>query len=386
MDTTTSSMQEIKPLSTEELNMNLKKEIVLEMSTSAPPKTRRKEKTTRPRGKNIINCPDCSFTTDWNSKLKKHYDAVHRKLRPFQCKECDYKAYNRSRLTQHVKTVHLQLKPFRCDSCEYSTSRRDHLKDHIKNAHLKMKRHKCDVDGCEMRFKGKVELISHQRTVHGIGELEQCELCDFKAGTKNMMKKHIIKYHNNDENNFKCDLCTYSTPFEDDLSKHKNRRHNPEKEKEMNIKKEIAKKRFQLIKKDKDYRMKQEADLYGEKEYTCSKCSDFTTNSPVHFENHMVIVHRHSFQCKNCSFKTIDKMKMKAHIVEHNAKSKQDEKFSGKNYSCKICSYKTTSVNLLKSHIRNSHKPQVGKPFSCEKCSYRTGFQELLEKHQESEH
>ena len=57
-------------------------------------KSQRKGKKYKKRDETLIrvngfyNCPECSYTTKWESNLKAHINAVHRKLKPWKCSDC----------------------------------------------------------------------------------------------------------------------------------------------------------------------------------------------------------------------------------------------------------------------------------------------------------
>ena len=88
----------------------IEKEIRAEMYK---PPSKKKAITTRPRGKQVHACTECSYTTHQRNLLRKHHDAVHKNLKPFGCKDCSFTAFSNSLLNMHIKAVHRKIKPFR---------------------------------------------------------------------------------------------------------------------------------------------------------------------------------------------------------------------------------------------------------------------------------
>lgn len=80
-----------------------------------------------------------------NSKLKRHIEGVHLKIKDFECEQCDMKFSDNSKLKRHIKMVHLNIKDHICeyDNCDMKFSEKSTLKFHIKQVHLKIKDFEC---------------------------------------------------------------------------------------------------------------------------------------------------------------------------------------------------------------------------------------------------
>ena len=350
-----------------DLNTALKQEIIVELANPMQPKTRRKLYTTRPRGKNIVNCPHCPYKAEINSVLKKHMDAVHLGMRPFHCDICEFSCSKKTNLHQHIKTVHLKLKPFQCTECDYKTARKSHLKIHIANKHMMLFPYQCDVNECLKKFKERTEFIRHQKLAHSIGKLDKCPYCEFETGNMNVLRSHSFEIHGT-KLPYVCDMCDYSSVKDKDVYKHKRHQHS---ETDKKVKKTTKKRK---AKKEKD------------EEINCVKCFNFSSTSKKEMQDHMVQEHCLFFQCKQCDYKCYDKVEMRIHLAKEHAKGKTSLKVKSSMYSCKICGLKTDCIEDLKLHIKDNHKPHLGKPFICSICDFKTGFEELLEKHLAENH
>lgn len=51
----------------------------------------------------------------------------------YQCNECDYSStFSQNNLDRHFNSVHKKIKPFSCDQCKYSSAYKYDLAKHIK--------------------------------------------------------------------------------------------------------------------------------------------------------------------------------------------------------------------------------------------------------------
>jgi hypothetical protein len=63
--------------------------------------------------------------------------AVHDKVQDLQCLQFSYSTGFQTDLRRHVKTVHDKVKDFKCLQCNFTTSRSCHMKDHRERYHSK---------------------------------------------------------------------------------------------------------------------------------------------------------------------------------------------------------------------------------------------------------
>ena len=56
--------------------------------------------------------------------MRKHTDAVHKKMKPFLCDVCCFATATKGSLKSHQLAVHDKVKAFKCDMCEYRSCTR----------------------------------------------------------------------------------------------------------------------------------------------------------------------------------------------------------------------------------------------------------------------
>ena len=94
-------------------------------------------------------------------------------------------------LKNHINLIHLP-KRFECESCDKRFSSNNVLNTHVKTVHEKnitwFKCEKCNTD-----YKRKEYLDRHLRTVHVNEVTYPCKICDETFYTKHRLRLHEIK-------------------------------------------------------------------------------------------------------------------------------------------------------------------------------------------------
>ena len=93
---------------------------------------------------NKFNCNDCGASFIQKSRLQRHINEVHLKIKPCECDLCAMSFSQKVTLKGHVKVIHQQLRPFKCDLCEMSFAGKDNLKRHVKEIHQQIRLFECD--------------------------------------------------------------------------------------------------------------------------------------------------------------------------------------------------------------------------------------------------
>ena len=193
-----------------------------------------------------IICSDCDLTFDEQWKLEKHLSTEHGKEKTFDCDHCDKSFYTKWRLRKHVRShdddnmkfCHYFNNSKKCPYEEFGCRFR-----HAQSAQCKFEnncenrlcqfRHQNDPGtwtckelnwegkSCQFRTIFEVRFKNHSLAEHGIGDMFDCDHCDFQVGDRGKLRKHIEEQHQTkyvtcsgncsdrmyEENTFKCVNC-----------------------------------------------------------------------------------------------------------------------------------------------------------------------------------
>ena len=159
----------------------------------------------------FYHCPECLYMTNGSMNcLKKHINAVHRKLKPLKCSDCTkgrrikpfYLKYyitkdfsilefnTKAHLSEHRLNMHNTNKSWICDCCGSRFGHKNALKFHIMT-HLPPS-FLCSE--CGKRFVLAGNFKSHTKLHQGILN-KICKLCNKGYATKVGLHSHIIMKH-----------------------------------------------------------------------------------------------------------------------------------------------------------------------------------------------
>lgn len=84
-----------------------------------------------------VVCEICGRSFGRKYDLKKHVEAVHLQLRPYECKTCGKRFGHKGTFNNHVRAVHLKLRPYRCPwpGCELAFSEKSNVDKHALAKH-----------------------------------------------------------------------------------------------------------------------------------------------------------------------------------------------------------------------------------------------------------
>ena len=138
-------------------------------------------------GERPHKCGICSksFIKPWN--LQYHHRTVHTNdHQKLQCEECGKYYMSNFSLKKHQEAKHLGLKPFQCQYCKANFKYKKSLVVHELN-HQGIKSFQCTI--CGKRFVDTAGLNRHERTHRGDKPFS-CFRC-----TKSFTQKHTLKKH-----------------------------------------------------------------------------------------------------------------------------------------------------------------------------------------------
>ena len=118
-----------------------------------------------------------------------------------QCKICGKYLKNEKTLATHTLQEHEKEKhKYRCEQCDYSTYEPSRLKIHFNDVHRVAQDFKCIK--CDYLTNTKKKLHQHEVTCHNINRFNlkvyMCEYCDSKQmfPKKGVFGLHLLKVHN----------------------------------------------------------------------------------------------------------------------------------------------------------------------------------------------
>ncbi|XP_077291401.1 uncharacterized protein LOC143914888 isoform X2 [Arctopsyche grandis] len=107
-------------------------------------------------------CEICHKMFSNSKSLKKHIQAVHKKIKPFTCNVCSHSSSSKHTMQLHIRQ-HTGEKPYSCDSCEYRTGDHNTLRKH-RMKHTGERPYKCPY--CPYASIQSMPLKHHLKSAH----------------------------------------------------------------------------------------------------------------------------------------------------------------------------------------------------------------------------
>ena len=125
------------------------------------------------RSETDIECKICGQYLKNENSLAKHTLQEHEKEKhKFQCDQCDYSTYEASRLKKHFDGVHRDAQDFKCIECDFVTNCKRQTSKHEIYCHninrFNLKVFKCDYCDNKKMFAQKGDYEKHLLIVHNI--------------------------------------------------------------------------------------------------------------------------------------------------------------------------------------------------------------------------
>jgi len=342
-----------------------------------------KQKSISPDSKKYF-CDKCDFKTNKNCYLTEHLNGVHNNIKPYACtaEGCSYATSYRGGLKKHTEAVHLHIKrdirekKWMCNYCDFRTRRERYLKEHIMAKHENNRPFVCSYDQCEYATVNGASLKKHIDSVHLKLKDYLCEICDFTAFSKRVLRLHVANKHE-DTKPFSCSYvgCSYATVYANSIKIHTERVH-------------LKMRPFRCERENCQYatdtkgRLIEHINAVHEKalvyscEYPdCDYRANFKSNMKLHVNKVHLKLLKDELQCTACDYKARSPQMLKWHF------SARHTDFVEK---CTECNFQTKWYTSLKSHIKIVHRGAKG--FSCNLCDYECSRKYRLKAHYNGVH
>jgi KRAB domain-containing zinc finger protein len=152
----------------------------------------------------------CEICESLVKNMRKHLKFMHPvETNKVACKICDKTFKFKILLTRHLKVHNKKFENYKrhmkthdknrkkshqCKQCEYAAHTRTHLKRHLQ-VHDKNRVRNLKCEKCEKSFYDKLHLNQHMNIHNKNRKMFPCQHCDYKAGNKYYLKKHIATQH-----------------------------------------------------------------------------------------------------------------------------------------------------------------------------------------------
>ncbi|XP_066981758.1 uncharacterized protein [Macrobrachium rosenbergii] len=155
----------------------------------------------------------------------------------YKCDKCD-RVFNRPSLLQQHQQLHTGIKPLECLVCEKQFFNKRSLRKHIntvnhqnflymQNDHAYIMQDGFNCEACNIKLPSKNMLLTHSRVYHKVGVTWSCPYCEYKTKRHYALKTHMELHAGN--RNFMCELCGSSFHALATLKDHHNFVHSDER-------------------------------------------------------------------------------------------------------------------------------------------------------------
>ena len=252
--------------------------------------------------------PPVGFSITYNVKKEDHDKPL--------MNSCEFCSFRGLHLMAHIRTKHTGSRFFKCDQCLFKTSTQGSLSVHKDRKHS-FKSKKCDI--CDFIAQSRYILKNHHRKTHENAIRFSCDECKLSYSVKKSLKNHVLVRHRYVTQD--CDICGYKALDVSILKKHKDSEHEGVR-------------------------------------FLCDKC-DFQFKGRGNLLNHVRIKHEgFRYSCEHCDYKVtqkrvLDKHRQINHNTEISLKNAEKEVFNNPDTINKNCIEITAKVKEKYSPKKN---------------------------------
>jgi len=201
----------------------------------------------------------------------------------YKCKECGKEFTDLRNLNAHMYKSNSKYPNLLCDLCDFNASTKCLLKKHVKEKHLESGI-QCHI--CAKLFKSKSYFNVHLRDVHKVIDSKtfQCGLCGVMCNRQSNLAKHMKDQHTGQVEPLKCQFCGKMFRTKRDLVVH--------------------------------------GKIHKERVHQCTLCPK-KFNSNAKLQRHLDIhLGKKPFECPRCDYKSNQKNNIELHKRRHEREDK----------------------------------------------------------------
>ena len=148
-------------------------------------------------------CPQCPFVAYYPNTFVQHAKTHEKDKRKFRCDKCSFRTFNENDLRRHnvmqhtVITVRKQIQnhdpeSFSCNICSYRAFSKNIFKNHLLRRHQQTFE---EYKATQPIQTSAQEYEATQPCEKYDSETYSCNICSYRAFSKNVMKNHLLRRH-----------------------------------------------------------------------------------------------------------------------------------------------------------------------------------------------
>ncbi|XP_053293362.1 zinc finger protein 644a isoform X2 [Pleuronectes platessa] len=154
-------------------------------------------------------CPQCPFVAYYPNTFVQHAKTHEKEKTKFRCDKCSFRTFNENDLRRHhvmqhtVITVRKQIQnhdpeSFSCNICSYRAFSKNIFKNHLLRRHQQtFEEYKATqpIQTSAEEYEAPQPCETYSPIQNHDSETYSCNICSYKAFSKNVMKNHLLRRH-----------------------------------------------------------------------------------------------------------------------------------------------------------------------------------------------